>query len=154
MNLEVEKDPGIIPLLLTQILDNCVNGITLSDPDLPDNPVVYANEVFRGMTGYSEDEIVGRNCRFLQGPGTEAAQLERLREGIRDKKAVEVVLTNYRKNGSAFPNRLTVRPLFDRTGRLIYFLGIQYDMTDIYQARMEAGKLSALLHPDEAQDTV
>ena len=152
MNIDIEKDPGIIPLLLTEILDHCVNGITLSDPDLPDNPIVYANQVFCDMTGYPEPEVIGRNCRFLQGPDTEAAQLARVREGIRDKKTVEVVLINYRKNGSRFYNRLTVRPLFDRTGRLVYFLGIQYDMTDIYNARMEASRLSEILESHGAGD--
>lgn len=148
MNLDLEKDPGIIPVLLTEILDSCINGITLSDPDLPDNPIVYANEVFRRMTGFTDDQIVGKNCRFLQGPETEPAQLERLRKGIAEQKSVEVVLTNYRKDGTKFFNRLTVRPLFDRSGRLVYFLGIQYDLTDIYKARMEAGRLSDLLHSE------
>jgi PAS domain S-box-containing protein len=61
------KDDGLIPFVLTQILDACVNGVTLSDPDLPDSPIVYANKAFEDISGYSQEEILGRNCRFLQG---------------------------------------------------------------------------------------
>ena len=69
------KDDGLIPYVLTQILDACVNGITLSDPDLPDNPIVYANKVFEDLSGYSQAEVVGRNCRFLQGDDREQEAL-------------------------------------------------------------------------------
>ena len=62
-----EKDPGIIPNMLSKILDSCVNGVTLADPDLPDMPIVYANKAFANMSGYSQEEVVGKNCRFLQG---------------------------------------------------------------------------------------
>ena len=67
MLFTADKDTGIIPHVLTQILDTCVNGVTLSDPDMPDSPIVYANSVFEQLTGYSQEEILGRNCRFLQG---------------------------------------------------------------------------------------
>ena len=66
MEFMAEKDEGTIPFVLSQILDTCVNGITLSDPDQPDNPIVYANEAFELITGYNREEIVGHNCRFLQ----------------------------------------------------------------------------------------
>ena len=62
-----DKDGGLIPFVLTQILDACVNGVTLSDPDLPDAPIVYANKAFEDISGYSQEEILGRNCRFMQG---------------------------------------------------------------------------------------
>ena len=71
MEFMAEKDEGTIPFVLSQILDTCVNGITLSDPDQPDNPIVYANEAFELITGYNREEIVGHNCRFLQGEGTD-----------------------------------------------------------------------------------
>lgn len=145
MNIEMEKDPGIIPQVLSQILDTCVNGITLSDPDLPDNPIVYANQIFLKITGYSENEVIGRNCRFMQGKDTEPELLERIRKALDSRTPVEVTLTNYRKNGSRFLNQLTIRPLFDKSGRLIYFLGIQYDVTEIDSAQKEIRQLGSQL---------
>ena len=81
----VQKDSGVIPHVLTQILDSCVNGVTLSDPDIEDSPLVYSNKAFEDMTGYAHDEVVGRNCRFLQGADRDQPELERLRVAIRTK---------------------------------------------------------------------
>lgn len=129
MIFDVKKDTGIIPHILTQILDYCVNGVTLSDPDLPDNPIIYANKAFETITGYPKDEAIGRNCRFLQGGDSGQPGVAEVEQAIREKKAVVVTLRNYRKDGGLFYNRLTVSPLFDDQGRVIYFLGIQYDIT-------------------------
>ena len=123
------KDEGIIPYVLTQILDSCVNGVTLSDPDLPDSPLVYVNRVFEEMSGYSQDEMIGRNCRFLQGEDRDQAALESLRKAIAQHHACTVTLRNYRKNGELFLNKLSIRPLVDRENRVIYYLGIQYDLS-------------------------
>jgi len=109
----VQKDNGVIPHVLTQILDTCVNGVTLSDPDLEDSPIVYANKAFEDMCGYPPAEIVGRNCRFLQGTDRNQPELDRLRAAIRKGEPVEVTLRNYRKNGDLFYNRLVVKPLFE-----------------------------------------
>jgi len=100
MNFVVEKDPGMIPSVLADILDNCVNGVTLSDPDLPDNPIVFANAVFERMTGYGQDEILGRNCRFLQGDDREQPGLQEIRAALAEQRPVEVTLRNYRKDGT------------------------------------------------------
>ena len=123
------KDEGIIPYVLTQILDSCVNGVTLSDPDLPDSPLVYVNRVFEEMSGYTQDEMIGRNCRFLQGEDRDQAALETLRKAISQHQACTVTLRNYRKNGELFLNKLSIRPLVDRENRVIYYLGIQYDLS-------------------------
>jgi PAS domain S-box-containing protein len=139
------KDAGVIPFVLSQILDTCVNGITLSDPDQEDNPIVYANEMFELITGYSQEEIIGRNCRFLQGEERDQDGLEEVRAAIRDRKSATVTLRNYRKNGEMFYNRFTIRPLFDREGNLIYFLGLQYDVTNQVQAEKELKRLNRLL---------
>lgn len=122
------KDDGVIPYVLTQILDACVNGVTLSDPDLPDSPLVYVNRVFEEMTGYERDECIGRNCRFLQGADRDQEALPVLRAAIARRDACVVTLRNYRKNGELFLNRLAIRPLFDAQQRVIYYLGIQYDL--------------------------
>ena len=123
------KDDGLIPYVLTQILDACVNGVTLSDPDQPDCPLVYVNRVFQEMSGYSQDEMIGRNCRFLQGADHDQPELDTLRAAIREHQACTVTLRNYRKNGELFLNRLSIRPLVDRDKRVIYYLGIQYDLS-------------------------
>ena len=143
MDFIVEKDPGTIPFVLSQILDTCINGITLSDPDQPDNPIVYANEAFELITGYDREEIIGRNCRFLQGNDRDQPEIERIREALREHKPVTVTLRNYRKDGSLFLNQFSIRPLFDPQGRLIYYLGTQYDVTEMVRAQEELRRLNA-----------
>ncbi len=135
------KDDGLIPYVLTQILDACINGVTLSDPDLPDNPVVYANQAFEEMSGYSQEEIVGRNCRFLQGADREQEALDTIRAALQKHESCVVTLRNYRKNGELFLNRLSIRPLVDREGQVIYYLGVQYDVTDQVRTQEELEKL-------------
>ena len=146
MNFQVEKDAGIIPQILTQILDGSVNGITLSDPDQDDNPIVYANKAFEKISGYSNEETVGRNCRFLQGQERDQEELQQVREAIKNAKPVEVTLKNFRKNGELFYNRLSITPLFDSEGHLIYFLGVQYDVTEQILAQQEIKKLTDTLY--------
>jgi PAS domain S-box-containing protein len=141
----VQKDNGVIPHVLTQILDSCVNGVTLSDPDLEDSPIVYANKAFENMCGYPQEEIVGRNCRFLQGVDRDQPELARLRDAVKKGEPVEVTLRNYRKNGELFHNRLVVKPLTDDRGNIVYFLGVQYDITEQVNARKEIDKLSKQL---------
>ena len=123
------KDEGVIPYVLTQILDACVNGVTLSDPDLPDSPLVYVNRVFEEMSGYTQEEMIGRNCRFLQGDDHDQPALQTLREAMAQHQPCTVTLRNYRKSGELFLNKLSIRPLVDRDNRVIYYLGIQYDLS-------------------------
>ena len=145
MDLPSDKDVDNIPFVLSQILDTCINGITLSDPDQPDNPIVYANEAFELITGYDRDEIVGRNCRFLQGDDREQPQIERIREALREHTPITVTLRNYRKDGELFLNQFSIRPLFDKQGKLIYYLGTQYDVTEQMRAEDELRRLNELL---------
>jgi PAS domain S-box-containing protein len=142
----LQKDSEIIPEILTTILDSCVNGVTLTDPDLEDAPIIYANHEFLNITGYAHDEVIGRNCRFLQGEDREQEGRRKLREAIQKREHVEVVMRNYRKDGALFHNKLNITPLFDDAGRLIYFLGIQYDVTEQVRAEAEIGELRARLH--------
>ncbi|KXX66199.1 PAS domain-containing protein [Marichromatium gracile] len=150
MEFVVDKDAGVIPFVLSQILDTCVNGITLSDPDQDDNPIVYANAAFELITGYGREEILGRNCRFLQGEDHDQEGVAQIREAMAGNHPVTVTLRNYRKDGSRFYNRFTIRPLFDREGRLIYYLGIQHDVTNQVEAEAEVARLSALLAKADA----
>jgi PAS domain S-box-containing protein len=146
-----EKDQGLIPYVLSQILDTVVNGVTLSDPDQPDNPIVYANAAFELITGYDRDEIIGRNCRFLQGEDRDQPEIVTIREALREQRSVTVTLRNYKKDGSLFYNRFTIRPLLDPKDRLIYYLGIQYDVTDQVMAEQELARLNALLEAVDKQ---
>jgi len=145
MIVEIKKDTGIIPHVVTQILDFCVNGVTLSDPDLPDNPIIYANKAFETISGYPKEEIIGLNCRFLQGDERDQPAIAELNQAIQEKKAVVVTLRNYRKNGELFYNRLTVSPLFDNEGRVLYFLGVQYDITQQVNTNTEIEGLNERL---------
>ena len=130
MDFIAEKDTGLIPKVLANILDSCVNGVTLADPDLEDMPLVYANKAFETITGYTQEESVGKNCRFLQGAEHDQKGVIQLREAIKNKKPVEVTLRNFRKNGELFYNHLNMMPLFDSNGNILYFLGVQYEITD------------------------
>lgn len=97
----------------------------LTDPNLPDNPIVAANDAFCELTGYSKGEIVGRNCRFLAGAGTEPWLSDRIRQGVSERRATLVEILNYRKDGTAFRNGVLVAPIFGDDGALAYFLGSQ-----------------------------
>ena len=146
MKFQAEKDAGIIPQILTQILDGSVNGITLSDPDKEDNPIVYCNKAFEKITGYSKEETVGRNCRFLHEQEKDQAELQLIRDAIKNATPIEVTLRNFRKNGELFYNRLSITPLFDNEGHLIYFMGVQYDVTEQILAQQEIKRLTDTLH--------
>jgi PAS domain S-box-containing protein len=145
MTFVVEKDNGLIPQILSAILDECVNGVTLADPDLEDAPIVYANKAFENLTGYSQEDIIGKNCRFLQGPDREQKERYQIAEAMKNKVPIEVTLRNYRKDGELFYNHLKIIPLFDRKGRVIYYLGVQYDITYKVKAKNEIESLTTLL---------
>ncbi len=146
MEFIVEKDTGIIPQVLSAILDECVNGVTLADPDLQDAPIVYANKAFERLTGYSQAEIVGHNCRFLQGEDREQPGRYEIARAMRNHESVEVTLRNYKKDGTLFYNRLKIIPLFDKKKRVIYYLGVQYDITQQVDADNEIKALTDLLN--------
>lgn len=146
MAFVVEKDNGLIPQVLSAILDECVNGVTLADPDLEDAPIIYANKAFERLTGYSRDEIIGHNCRFLQGSDRNQEARFQIAEAMKRHEAVEVTLRNYRKDGTLFHNRLKIVPLFDRKQRVIYYLGVQYDITQQVDADNEIKSLTNLLN--------
>lgn len=141
----VEKDSGLIPQVLSAILDECVNGVTLADPDIEDAPIIYANKAFERLTGYSNEEIIGHNCRFLQGEDREQDARFQIAAAMKKHEAVEVTLRNYKKDGSLFHNHLKIIPLLDKKNRVLYYLGVQYDITQQINANNEIKELTGLL---------
>ncbi len=145
MTFIAEKDPGLIPKILSVILDECVNGVTLADPDLPDMPIVYANQSFLEMTGYTMEDVIGKNCRFLQADDRDQEARREIKDAIREKQSVVVTLRNYRNNGELFYNRLKITPLFGKNQSIIYYLGVQYDVTRLVKAEDEIKALNQIL---------
>ncbi len=126
--VEVTKnisDPEVMELIYSNPIASVV-----SDPRLPDNPIIACNEAFKDLTGYDEDEIVGRNCRFLAGPGTEPWLTEAIRQGVKERKPVMVEILNYKKGGTPFRNAVVVAPVFDDEGELSYFFGSQVELDE------------------------
>ena len=113
---------------LDAIIANSPIASVISDPRLKDNPIISCNAAFIELTGYSEDEILGRNCRFLAGPATEPWLTEAIRDGVRRHAPVLVEILNYKRDGTPFRNAVLVAPIFDDAGELEYFLGSQVEL--------------------------
>jgi PAS domain S-box-containing protein len=105
-------------------------AFTITDPRRPDDPLVWVNPSFSRITGYSPEEAVGRNCRFLQGPATDPATVAEIRAALEAQQAITTVLLNHRKDGTAFWNQLSISPVFDGEGELVSFVGVQTDVTE------------------------
>ena len=110
-------------------LDPAQQSLTLCDVRRPGMPLVYANRGFEAMTGYTPAETVGRNCRFLQGPETDPAAVQSIRDAMRIGAPLIVDLLNYRRDGSPFWNRLSLRPVHNAAGLLTHYVGIQSEIT-------------------------
>ena len=116
--------------LRERALQSTSEGIVVADALAPDVPVIYANRAFEQLTGYSAAEVLGRNCRFLQGEGTDPVQVEIVRTALREQHACRVELLNYRKDGRPFWNELSIAPVRDGMGVVTHFVGVQKDITD------------------------
>jgi len=126
------------PEILSQALDCCDDGIAIADARLPDMPLVYVNPAFETLTGYEREQIIGRNCRVLQGEETDAGELERLRAAIAAGERVRVTLRNYRRDGTPFWNELSLSPMADGEGTVTHYVGVLRDATDNVGLRKEA----------------
>lgn len=100
-------------------------SVVITNPSLGDNAIIHVSEEFADQTGYSPEEVLGRNCRFLQGPETDPETVEAIRVGLKAQITFTIDILNYRKSGEPFMNRLRIRPLFDETGELTYYVGAQ-----------------------------
>lgn len=103
--------------------------MVITDPNEPDNPIIFVNDAFLRLTGYAREEIVGRNCRFLQGPQTDPRDVSRIRDAIARRVPIELDLLNHKKDGEVFWNRLLISPVFDKEGETTYFFASQFDVT-------------------------
>jgi len=119
----------------------------LTDPNKPDNPVVFANKAFLDLTGYEESEILGRNCRFLQGPGSDRDVVAEMREAVEKVDAVSVEILNYKRDGTPFWNSVFIGPVYDTSGELLYFFASQLDVSrrrNSEQAYRQSQKMEAI----------
>ncbi len=115
--------------LKDRALDVAAEGFTIADARRPDRPLIYANQGFERMTGFPVAEVVGRNCRFLQGPDTDPAAAAEIRAALAEGRECVVEILNYRKDGSTFWNRLSITPVRDAAGDVSHFIGVQSDVT-------------------------
>lgn len=115
-------------------LQTAQQNFVVTDPSLPDNPIVYASQGFLNLTGYSLDQILGRNCRFLQGPETDPKAVERIRNAIDQGNDLSVCLLNYRVDGTTFWNQFFIAALRDASGNITNFVGVQCKVSDQYAA--------------------
>jgi PAS domain S-box-containing protein len=134
--------------LKERAMDVVHEGITIADASLPDMPLIYINDGFRKITGYPVGAVKNKNCRFLQGKGTDERTVTKLRKAIKGGKPCTVQLMNYRKDGTAFVNNLSVTPLHDHDGKLTHFVGIQSDVTELVQRKK--GEAQAKIEAAEA----
>jgi PAS domain S-box-containing protein len=115
--------------LKDRALDVAAEGVTIADARRPDRPLIYANEGFERMTGYPVAEVMGRNCRFLQGPDTDPAAVAEIRSALAECRECVVEILNYRKDRTTFWNRLSITPVRDGSGEVTHFIGVQSDVT-------------------------
>lgn len=128
-------------------------AMVLSNPRLPDNPLEVVNSAFCELTGYSEADILGRNCRFLSGEDTNPDTIEQLRASMRQRKPVLADILNYRRDGSAFRNGVMITPLYGPDGELAWFLGSQVDLgpASLSERRSGAAERVAALPPRQRE---
>ncbi|GAA2566521.1 SpoIIE family protein phosphatase [Pseudonocardia hydrocarbonoxydans] len=138
--LEVLRDRAVVATEMS---------FTITDPRLPDDPLVWVNPSFTRLTGYSFEEVVGRNCRLLQGPNTDRATVERIADALRRREPFTSLLLNYRKDGSAYWNQVSISPVFDGSGELVNFVGVQNDVTE--RVTVEQERATALADAESSR---
>ncbi|WP_104202217.1 PAS domain S-box protein [Billgrantia saliphila] len=139
----MKRTPLISPELLERIVDASEDGIVIAEQEGDDNILIYVNKGFERLTGYSTDEILYRDCRFLQGDDRDQPALEKIRKALAQGQPCRGVLRNYRKDGTLFWNELSITPVFDDADELTYFIGVQKDVTERVEAQQELERLKA-----------
>jgi len=124
-----------------------VQGVVITDPTQTDNPIVFVNESFLRITGYEREEVIGKNCRFLQGPDTDQKAVEQVRSALKEERSCLLEMLNYRKDGTSFWNALSISPLHDPDGRVTHFVGVQTDISPfklLQQKFQQSQKMEAM----------
>ncbi len=137
MTTSVKVSPQFELDLLKEAIDSSICGVTIADVQLPDLPLIFINEAFEKLTGYKTSEVLGKNCRFLQGDDQDQPGLKVLRESMRKQISCTVLLKNFKKSGEMFWNELILSPVFDQDGELTHYIGIQNDVTEREAMRIE-----------------
>ncbi len=139
----MKRSPLISPELLERMVDASEDGIVVAEQEGDENILIYVNKGFERLTGYSADEILYRDCRFLQNEDRDQPGLVEIRSALEEGRPCREVLRNYRKDGSLFWNELSITPVFDENDQLTYYIGVQKDVTARVEAQQELDALKA-----------
>ncbi|MWJ27618.1 PAS domain S-box protein [Halomonas sp. ZH2S] len=139
----MKRSPLINPALLERIIDASEDGIVVAEQEGDENILIYVNKGFERLTGYTADEILYRDCRFLQNEDRDQEGLTAIRAALKAGRPCREVLRNYRKDGTLFWNELSITPMYDETDNLTYYIGVQKDVTERVEAQHELAHLKA-----------
>ncbi|MGM0534490.1 MAG: PAS domain S-box protein [Pseudomonadota bacterium] len=139
----MKRSPLISPELLERIIDASEDGIVVAEQEGDENILIYVNQGFERLTGYSADEILYQDCRFLQNEDRDQPGLDAIRRALKEDRPCREVLRNYRKDGTLFYNELSITPLYDEDDNLTYYIGVQKDVTERVEAQLELERLKA-----------
>lgn len=139
--------------LMTKALDASISGIIITDNRQPDNPIIYCNAAFIKISGYTRTEIIGHNCRFLQGDDRTQKERALIREAVRKGEACVIDIRNYRKNGELFWNELTVSPIHNKDGQVTHYIGVQNDVSSRKKVEQDLRQQQGLMEKQIAERT-
>ncbi len=142
-NITLQKETELQLELIRQAVEETQEGITIADFNQPDRPIIYVNQAFTEITGYHEREVLGKNCRFLQGSETNQESIEQIRRALSEEAPCRVELLNYRKDGTPFWNQLSLAPLKNSFGHVTHYVGVQMETTEKKMLEQELQSLNA-----------
>jgi len=145
------KDSKLRFATLLQLVENAQDGITVAEKEDQDTILIYVNPAFEKLTGYASEEILYQDCRFLQGDDTDSNAVKLVREAIATNQPVRTILKNYRKDGCAFWNELSITPFYDEVDRRQYYIGIQKNVTEVVELRQQLKAAQSKIEQLEAQ---
>ena len=145
-DISKQKESEFNFMLRTKALDSANNGIVITDALKPDNPIIYHNAAFEKLTGFTKEEILNKNCRFLQGDDRDQKEISKIRKAIKNGESCLATLRNYRKDGTIFYNDLYITPITNRRGIVTHFIGVQNDVTERVRAQEEKNHLATIFN--------